>query len=447
MKHKRTSKQSILTGTKVATSIGLAVSCAVWGAAPSSASTKHSSAAHETLTVWQSYTGGEEGTLFNEYANKFQKENPGVTVKVAVLSDDGIKEKVATAIVAHDLPDVVQWWGGAFQLPEVTSGAFLKLNSMIAANKSWASHFLPGSFDNYTYKGGIYQVPMDDNVVLMFYNKKLLASAGISKPPTTWSQLLTDVKALKSKGITPLALDGKDGWPFQEWYTYLVMRYGGAPLLGQALAGRASWTNPAWLKAADSLETLIKTGAFETGWLGTGQPAWSLYEDGHAAMMLSGNWLVDGLLTPSTKAVLHETSFVNFPTVPGGKGGTDQAQGGANDSLAVSSRAADPNLAEKFVRFMSSASAGSFESQNVVKALDIPPLKVSYDHAAVPALFNQTFAAMGTYKAWNLFWNEVIPPTQNTEETNLLESMAVGSITPAKMVSTFATYMKVHPAQ
>ena len=56
------------------------------------------------------------------------------------------------------------------------------------------------TFPQATYKGGIYGIPDGLNTLAFIYNKKLFAEAGITTPPATWSQLLTDSKKLVSQG-------------------------------------------------------------------------------------------------------------------------------------------------------------------------------------------------------------------------------------------------------
>ena len=88
----------------------------------------------------------------------------------------------------------------------------------------------------YHKDGKYYGVPFDWGAVGMFYNKALFKQAGLDpeKPPTTWTELLDAVKALKAAGITPIAIGEKDKWPGHFWYGYLATREAGQ-------AGRPSY--------------------------------------------------------------------------------------------------------------------------------------------------------------------------------------------------------------
>ena len=47
-------------------------------------------------------------------------------------------------------------------------------------------------------------MPLENQFYIGFYNKALFAKAGLSGPPTTWSELYDACAKLKAKGITPM---------------------------------------------------------------------------------------------------------------------------------------------------------------------------------------------------------------------------------------------------
>ena len=51
------------------------------------------------------------------------------------------------------------------------------------------------------YEGKFYAVPWINDTKFLFYNKKMLADAGFSAPPTTWDELVAQAKAIKDKGV------------------------------------------------------------------------------------------------------------------------------------------------------------------------------------------------------------------------------------------------------
>ena len=84
--------------------------------------------------------------------------------------------------------------------------------------------------------------------VVFFYNKELVAKAGVD-PTTikTWDDFLAAVKKIKEAGITPIIMGGGEKWPMHFYWSYLVMREGGAAGADQCAAPAtttASTTRP-----------------------------------------------------------------------------------------------------------------------------------------------------------------------------------------------------------
>jgi N,N'-diacetylchitobiose transport system substrate-binding protein len=61
------------------------------------------------------------------------------------------------------------------------------------------SDIVPGMLANDTVASSIYAVPWFGGVRGIWYRKNQFAAAGISSPPTTWAQLVSDAKALMKK--------------------------------------------------------------------------------------------------------------------------------------------------------------------------------------------------------------------------------------------------------
>jgi raffinose/stachyose/melibiose transport system substrate-binding protein len=151
-------------------------------------------------------------------ANAFSKVYPGIHIKfVPTTAEIGTPQWYITQSAAGTLPDVsmVPGYYVNITLPngiyEDLLPAFNKANPFIPGNKKWmdtmntaALHIdeVPG---NTPGTSGIYVVNGDWGGIGFYYNKKLFAEAGISSPPTSWNQLVTDSKQLtarlKSKGV------------------------------------------------------------------------------------------------------------------------------------------------------------------------------------------------------------------------------------------------------
>ncbi|HEX4255427.1 MAG TPA: ABC transporter substrate-binding protein [Streptosporangiaceae bacterium] len=151
-------------------------------------------------------------------ANAFTKLYPGVHIKfVPSTAEIGTPQWYITQAAAGTLPDVsmVPGYYVNITLPtgiyEDLLPTFNKPNPFIPGNKKWidtmntaALHIdeVPG---NTPGSSGIFVVNGDWGGIGFYYNKKLFAEAGISSPPTSWNQLVSDsqqlTSKLKSKGV------------------------------------------------------------------------------------------------------------------------------------------------------------------------------------------------------------------------------------------------------
>jgi len=91
-------------------------------------------------------------------------------------------------------PDITEL--GNTDTPGIASqGALANITSNV---HSWSngSGIIAGNLANDTVSGNVYAVPWFGGVRGIWYRKDQFAKAGISSPPTTWAQLITDAKAL-----------------------------------------------------------------------------------------------------------------------------------------------------------------------------------------------------------------------------------------------------------
>ena len=58
--------------------------------------------------------------------------------------------------------------------------------------------------DSMSYKGKQYGVTYCDDFMVFIVNDDMLRKAGISAPPTTWSDVSEQAKAIKAKGLASI---------------------------------------------------------------------------------------------------------------------------------------------------------------------------------------------------------------------------------------------------
>lgn len=179
-----------------------------------SASPTPNGKASGTLNILvSSSTGSDAG--FKAVNKAFMAKYPSVKVNFTAVPNENYAQAHASRLTAGSI-DV--GLAGPVQLPsyvpassegddarEADQGGFVDLT-----NEPFMKEYKPTVLDQIKYKGKNYTVPTGLSYYSgMFYNKKIFAENGI-KVPTTWTDLMKACAALKSKGIVPLGIGGKD---------------------------------------------------------------------------------------------------------------------------------------------------------------------------------------------------------------------------------------------
>ena len=136
-------------------------------------------------------------------AASFTKANPTIKVTVNVVSWDVIDDKVKTLIATGQTPDVVNKGDYSAAAAE---GLLYRADEMVS--KKTLDDIVPTFLNNSKYNGVAYAVPDLASARALFYNKDILKKAGVTKLPTTWTELEAVLKKIKAKvpGVYPYAL-------------------------------------------------------------------------------------------------------------------------------------------------------------------------------------------------------------------------------------------------
>jgi raffinose/stachyose/melibiose transport system substrate-binding protein len=283
---------------------------------------------------WHIQTNDPGLSLNQAVADEYMAAHPGVKINITVLENEAFKSKLALEMQGGNAPDIFQSWGGGVLAEQAAAGMARSIAD------DWAKcpdELNPGALSIYQVGGEQYGIPYNFGLVGFWYNKDLFAQAGITAPPTTWEEFLTDIQTLKDKGITPIALAGGDKWPAMFYWAYLALREGGQAALEQAISS-GDWTADAFIQAGTQLKRLIDLQPFQEGFLAGGynRDEASTMGNGKAAMELMGQWApgVEQAESESGKGIGDALGWFPFPGVDGGAGKPTDVFGGA-DGFAV----------------------------------------------------------------------------------------------------------------
>jgi len=135
---------------------------------------------------------------------KFEDANPGVKVDLEFVPYEALHDKIIAAAGAGDdgydvvLFDVI--WPAEF----ATRGFLIDVTDRIPTD--YTDQVFDGAWTTVEYDGKRYGMPWILDTKYLFYNTDMLSEAGISAPPKTWAELMTQAKQIKEKGLVEYPL-------------------------------------------------------------------------------------------------------------------------------------------------------------------------------------------------------------------------------------------------
>ena len=249
----------------------------------------------------------------------FEAKHPEVTLTRDQSSSDVLDTKVPTLGAANQLPDLFaarSSWTPKF----ADAGEVLAIETLLKDNKTFMDGFIPGMLNDFQYKDAHYGIPWQAMPIsVMYYNMNLLKKAGINKIPATFDEMLADVKALKAKGITPIAMGDKGKWQCRLLFSGLNVRTAGVDYLEKLKSGQMKFTDPPFQTTVGVFEKLAKAGAWNKDFTSIDYTqARSLYFNQKVAMyneMVTFAQIEDDQWPAELKG--DATQFGFFPQLPG----------------------------------------------------------------------------------------------------------------------------------
>lgn len=160
--------------------------------------------AETTLKLVEVITSPERTEVLKQMVGEFEAANPEVKVEITSLPWGQAFEKLATMVSGGDIPDVIE-------MPDTWLALYAGSNQLASLEdriKAWdnGATLTDKTMDMARQAGGTaYMIPYGFYLRAMFYNKKLLAEAGVDTPPGTMDEFMAASEAVSK-------LDGKYGY-------------------------------------------------------------------------------------------------------------------------------------------------------------------------------------------------------------------------------------------
>lgn len=268
------------------------------------------------LTLLSHYSDGPSKEGLDKMIQEWNKENPKIQVKSQVVKFDDLLTTMTVRQTGGRGADIVSaygLWGGQLMKANVVAKVPDDIATRIKAEYS------PAALGAVTTGGTLLGYPTELNTYVLFYNKKILAAAGISKPPTTWAELADDAKKTvqrDAKGniqVEGLSLiqdgDNKSVHPFLS----LLDSAGGKFL---APDGTAQFDDAAGKAALKFESDLAAAKATNPSIMPTKQ-----FRSGGVAMAIQAGWWIGSLKNQMKDKYASDVGVTAIPgPAPGSKG-------------------------------------------------------------------------------------------------------------------------------
>jgi len=244
--------------------LGIATACGSTstGSTASSSSSSSSAKIGGSVTLWAEWTAQEQQDFLAALA-PFEADT-GITVNYQGKGNN--MDTALTAAVSGGSPPDVALVPDPGTLDSLAKAGSIKdLTSILG---SLTSNYGTAWNTLASYNGKQYGVWFKGaNKNTIWYNPALFTAAGISSPPTSWEQLLTDAAQLQAAGTTPFSLCTDVGWPVADMWQNVYLKTAGAANYNKLATHALKWTDPTVTTAFTTLGQLFSNRSYLLGGL------------------------------------------------------------------------------------------------------------------------------------------------------------------------------------
>lgn len=317
----------------------------LWGAGSSESS-------HESVEIEFFQQKREVVEIFDEIIERFEAENPGITVKqnsVAENSNNVLMSRMAT----DDVPAALTHWpNNVNYITAANEGFFVDLTDDPLAEAAYPDIIESITLDN----GRNYAIPISINTQGIFYNQELFEKHGLTIPGT-WDEFIALCEEIQGMGETPIIFPDKTAWTIgQQFRMSIALDMDGYSLIDEVKAGRADARESEGLRqVGDKLLEMRQYAQYDP--LGTSyEQAIFEFANGDAFMFWQGIWAI-----PSITKANPDLDYSMF-ALPALNGRPTRVEYGVDLALVLGKRdsEAESEAARKFVDFVASSEIGQF---------------------------------------------------------------------------------------
>ncbi len=159
--------------------------------------TQLSDTTEKSINTWVAL-GRDQATVVKDLVdNDFNQNNSGINVSINLVPG-GILE----ATLAGKGPDVALFLGGDFPIQCAARDLLVDISKFNDYEDIVSQRFTESITTLYTYRDGVYGLPVSQSFPMMFYRTDILEELGVKEIPETWEELIDIIPVLQRSYLT-----------------------------------------------------------------------------------------------------------------------------------------------------------------------------------------------------------------------------------------------------
>ena len=182
-------------------------------------------------------------STMQEIAEEYAAEHSGFKLTLITTPDrPSYIQKYETLAAANKLPELFDTDATPFAQRLAKQNRMVDVAALLDSFGITDS-YRPSALDYQRFDdGSLYMIPLEYGIEVFWYNKALFAAAGV-EVPTSLDDFPELCTKLAASGVTPIALDGLDGWPLERWVAYQPFRVAGEDYIKTLKRAQANLTD------------------------------------------------------------------------------------------------------------------------------------------------------------------------------------------------------------
>jgi raffinose/stachyose/melibiose transport system substrate-binding protein len=271
------------------------------------------------LRIWDQFTDPAQSDAADAIYKAYEDAHPNVKITREAVASDQMRQTVNTAIASGTGPDIIFYDAGPGYAGVLANAGLLTPLDSYAEQYGWKDKIAAQSLEATSLNGQLYGLPLQVDLIGMYYNQTLLDQEGLTVP-TTVEELKTFCQAAKDKDYTPIAFSDNPGWQAFHQFSMTANDMIGPDAMRALLTqNQGSWNTPEIVKAIQTyFVDLMNAGCYTSDVNAlTYDDGSSLMYTGQSLLNTTGSWLISGIQENMPD---QDVRFAPFPSIDGAQG-------------------------------------------------------------------------------------------------------------------------------